>query len=108
MKKMTAPIPFVGSQFDQTRHVFAFFNSGDEEYRVLLPWGCWELWCPNKVSKTLKTALGLVVIFIKKQTWWQPHVAGELSFRDTLRIVGRENSRVLSMSPPIRQLPLDQ
>jgi hypothetical protein len=26
----------------QTRHVSAFFNSADEEYRVLLPWGCWE------------------------------------------------------------------
>jgi hypothetical protein len=42
MKKMTAPIPFAGSQLDQTRHVSAFFNSADEGYRVLLPWGCWE------------------------------------------------------------------
>jgi hypothetical protein len=39
---MTAPIPFAGSELDQTRHVSAFFNSADEEYRVLLPWGCWE------------------------------------------------------------------
>ena len=37
MKKITAPIPFAGSQLDQTRHVCAFFNSIDEEYRVLLP-----------------------------------------------------------------------
>jgi hypothetical protein len=37
MKKITAPIPFAGSQIDQTRHVCAFFNSPDEEYRVLLP-----------------------------------------------------------------------
>ena len=37
MKKTTAPIPFAGSQLDQTRHVCAFFNSADEEYRVLLP-----------------------------------------------------------------------
>ena len=37
MKKITAPIPFAGSQLDQTRHVCAFFNSADEEYRVLLP-----------------------------------------------------------------------
>jgi hypothetical protein len=36
MKKMTAPIPFAGSQLDQTRHVSAFSNSADEEYRVLL------------------------------------------------------------------------
>jgi hypothetical protein len=37
MKKTTAPIPFAGSQLDQTRHVCAFFNSADEEYQVLLP-----------------------------------------------------------------------
>ena len=37
MKKITAPILFAGSQLDQTRHVCAFFNSADEEYRVLLP-----------------------------------------------------------------------
>ncbi|MGC2447617.1 MAG: MEDS domain-containing protein [Candidatus Sulfotelmatobacter sp.] len=37
MKKTTAPIPFAGSQLGQTRHVCAFFNNDDEEYRVLLP-----------------------------------------------------------------------
>ncbi len=37
MKTATAPIPFAGSQLDETRHVCAFFNSDDEEYRVLLP-----------------------------------------------------------------------
>jgi hypothetical protein len=37
MKKITAPISFAGSQLDQTRHVCAFFNSAEEEYRVLLP-----------------------------------------------------------------------
>ena len=37
MKKTTAPIPFAGSQLDQTRHVCAFFNNDEEEYRVLLP-----------------------------------------------------------------------
>jgi hypothetical protein len=37
MKKTTASIPFAGSRLDQTRHVCAFFNSDDEEYRVLLP-----------------------------------------------------------------------
>ncbi len=37
MKKTASPIPFAGSQLDQTRHVCAFFNSDDEEYRVLLP-----------------------------------------------------------------------
>ena len=37
MRKITAPIPFAGSQLDQTRHVCAFFNNDEEEYRVLLP-----------------------------------------------------------------------
>jgi DcmR-like sensory protein len=33
-----APIPFAGSQLHgRSRHVCAFFNSHDEEYRVLLP-----------------------------------------------------------------------
>jgi hypothetical protein len=37
MKKVTAPIPFAGSQLREIRHVCAFFNSDEEEYRVLLP-----------------------------------------------------------------------
>lgn len=35
--KKTISIPFAGSQLDETRHVCAFFNSEEEEYRVLLP-----------------------------------------------------------------------
>ena len=35
--KKTPPIPFAGSQLGETRHVCAFFNSDEEEYRVLLP-----------------------------------------------------------------------
>jgi hypothetical protein len=37
MARVAAPIPFAGSQLGETRHVCAFFNSDDEEYRVLLP-----------------------------------------------------------------------
>ena len=37
MKKVTAAIPFAGSELAEWRHVCAFFNSDDEEYRVLLP-----------------------------------------------------------------------
>jgi hypothetical protein len=37
MKKAPAPISFAGSKLDRMRHVCAFFNSMDEEYRVLLP-----------------------------------------------------------------------
>jgi hypothetical protein len=35
--KTAAPITFAGSQLAETRHVCAFFNSEEEEYRVLLP-----------------------------------------------------------------------
>ncbi len=35
--KSTAPISFAGSQLSDTRHVCAFFNNEEEEYRVLLP-----------------------------------------------------------------------
>src|SRR5580698_9235622 len=37
MKRAAAPISFGGSQLREPRHVCAFFNSDDEEYRVLLP-----------------------------------------------------------------------
>jgi hypothetical protein len=37
MKTLAAPIPFAGSQLREERHVCAFFNSEDDEYRVLLP-----------------------------------------------------------------------
>src|ERR1700734_4435557 len=37
MKKTVAPISLAGSQLGDVRHVCAFFNSDEEEYRVLLP-----------------------------------------------------------------------
>ena len=37
MKTAAPPIPFAGSHLKEVRHVCAFFNSEDEEYRVLLP-----------------------------------------------------------------------
>jgi MEDS: MEthanogen/methylotroph, DcmR Sensory domain len=37
MKKATPAIPFAGAHLAETRHVCAFFNSEEEEYRVLLP-----------------------------------------------------------------------
>jgi MEDS: MEthanogen/methylotroph, DcmR Sensory domain len=37
MKRGTEPIPFAGSELGETRHVCAFFNSEEEQYRVLLP-----------------------------------------------------------------------
>jgi hypothetical protein len=37
MNKAAAPISLAGSQLGDVRHVCAFFNSDEEEYRVLLP-----------------------------------------------------------------------
>src|SRR5580658_6696415 len=37
MKKTVAPISLAGSQLGEVRHVCAFFNSDDEEHRVLRP-----------------------------------------------------------------------
>lgn len=37
MKTVAAPIPFAGSHLREGRHACAFFNSDEEEYRVLLP-----------------------------------------------------------------------
>lgn len=37
MPKSSQQIPFAGAELDHTRHVCAFFNSEEEEYRVLLP-----------------------------------------------------------------------
>src|SRR4051812_884489 len=37
MKRSPSPICLAGSQLSEARHVCAFFNSDEEEYRVLLP-----------------------------------------------------------------------
>jgi hypothetical protein len=37
MKSAAPPFPFAGSQLNEARHVCAFFNSDDEQYRALLP-----------------------------------------------------------------------
>jgi 5-hydroxyisourate hydrolase-like protein (transthyretin family) len=34
------------------------------------------IWCPNKVGRTLKPVPGQVIVFVKKPTWWQSHIAG--------------------------------
>lgn len=34
------------------------------------------IWCPAKVSRTFKPLPGQVIMFVKKPTWWQSHVAG--------------------------------
>jgi hypothetical protein len=37
MKRVATAISFAGCELSESRHVCAFFNSNDEEYRVLLP-----------------------------------------------------------------------
>ena len=37
MRENSAPVSLAGSQLGQSRHVCAFFNSDEEEYRILLP-----------------------------------------------------------------------
>jgi len=37
MNRVPAPIALAGSRLGETRHVCAFFNNDEEEYRVLLP-----------------------------------------------------------------------
>ncbi|MGD0629048.1 MAG: hypothetical protein ABR987_06840 [Terracidiphilus sp.] len=34
------------------------------------------IWCPARISKRMKPVPGGVIIFLKKPTWWQVHVAG--------------------------------
>src|SRR5580698_8048359 len=48
MKKAVAPISLAGSELGDVRHVCAFFNSDDEEYRVLLPFIKHGLECGDK------------------------------------------------------------
>jgi hypothetical protein len=48
MKRATGSIPFAGSQLDDTRHVCAFFNNDEEEYRILLPFIADGFQCGHK------------------------------------------------------------
>jgi hypothetical protein len=34
------------------------------------------IWCPAKVSRKLVPHPGEVILFVKKTTWWQSHIAG--------------------------------
>jgi len=40
------------------------------------PSGDGGIWCPTKISRKLKPIPGQVILFVKKPTWWQVHVAG--------------------------------
>lgn len=54
--KTTPAIPFAGSQLGEARHVCAFFNSADEEYRVLLPFIKDGLICGHKAVHVVNPA----------------------------------------------------
>jgi hypothetical protein len=53
MKKTAAPISLAGSVLGDVRHICAFFNSDDEEYRVLLPFIKDGLECGDKAVHVL-------------------------------------------------------
>ena len=53
MKSAPTPISLAGSQLHQTRHICAFFNSDEEEYRVLLPFIKDGLHAGDKVVQVL-------------------------------------------------------
>jgi len=53
VKSFPAPISLAGSQLNETRHVCAFFNSDEEEYRVLLPFIKDGLKCGDKAVHVL-------------------------------------------------------
>jgi MEDS: MEthanogen/methylotroph, DcmR Sensory domain len=53
MKSVTTPISLAGSQLGETRHVCAFFNNDEEEYRVLLPFIKDGLKCGDKAVHVL-------------------------------------------------------
>jgi hypothetical protein len=42
---------------------------------ISTPTAAGGIWCPAKVSEKLKPIPGQVIIFVKKPTWWQKHVA---------------------------------
>jgi len=53
MQSITPPISLAGSQLVETRHVCAFFNNDEEEYRVLLPFIKDGLKCGHKAVHVL-------------------------------------------------------
>jgi len=34
------------------------------------------IWCPAKISRRMKPIPGEIILFVKRPTWWQSHVAG--------------------------------
>jgi hypothetical protein len=53
MKSTTAPISIAGSHLAETRHVCAFFNNDEEEYRILLPFIKDGMKCGDKAVHVL-------------------------------------------------------
>jgi hypothetical protein len=53
MRSATAPISIAGSYLAETRHVCAFFNNDEEEYRILLPFIKDGMKCGDKAVHVL-------------------------------------------------------
>src|SRR5271165_1535350 len=63
MQSVSSPISLAGSQLNETRHVCAFFNNDEEEYRIRLPFikdGLRE-YCGSSTELRVKTNLISVV-----------------------------------------------
>jgi hypothetical protein len=56
MKRAPAPISLAGSELGEIRHICAFFNSDEEEYRVLIPFIEEGLKCGDKAVHVLNPA----------------------------------------------------
>jgi pyruvate dehydrogenase (quinone) len=63
--KPAAPIPFAGTELTKTRHVCAFFNDDEEEYRVLLPFIKDGFQCGHKAA--MPQAIGAQAAYPARQ-----------------------------------------
>jgi hypothetical protein len=72
--KTTAPIPFAGSELGEERRVCAFFNSADEQYRVLLRF----IRAASGLSQTTAVAQHFHFPFLVDERYWR---AAELDSR---------------------------
>ena len=93
MKSVAPPISLAGSQLAESRHVCAFFNSDEEEYRVLLPFIKDGFECGDKAVHVVNpgqhgdhlqrlTAAGIDVAAAEKKEQFELRTNSETYLRD--------------------------
>ena len=93
MKKVAAPVSLAGSQLGEARHVCAFFNSRDDEYRVTLPFIKDGLECGDKAIHIINPArrldhlqrmasFGIDTASAQRDDQFKLHDWGDTFFRD--------------------------